>query len=287
MSVAAVPFPGWHPHLDVWLLVAAVSVAYAVALRRERGRRQAAGDRRPVASGFQVGCFAGGVLVMWLASDWPIHDVAEGYLYSVHMVQHLLFTLVVALLVLAGTPGWLAGRIVGTGRRLGALKAVTRPVPNLIQFNLILVLSHWPLVVEATVRHHPLHFVAHAVLLGSAVLMWMPVASPLREVPRANPPLQMLYLFLQTILPTVPASFLTFGKTPLYRIYATFPRLWGVSALSDQQTAGLIMKILGGMYFWFAIAVIFFRWYGQEQRHGPAAETLHWDEVEEELQLHA
>jgi putative membrane protein len=212
--------------------------------------------------------------------------VAEGYLYSVHMVQHLLFTLVVALLLLAGTPGWLARRVLGRGPLLRVVKSLSRPVPNLAQFNLVLVLSHWPLVVEATVRHHPLHFVAHAVLLVSAVVMWMPVASPLREVPRVKPPTQMLYLFLQTIVPTVPASFLTFGSTPLYRIYATFPRLWGVSALSDQQIAGLIMKIGGGLFLWSAIAVIFFRWYAREEREGPEPEVLLWDDVERELRLH-
>ncbi|HEX2117833.1 MAG TPA: cytochrome c oxidase assembly protein, partial [Acidimicrobiales bacterium] len=145
-----------------------------------------------------------------------------------------------------------------------------------------LVLSHWPLVVEATVRYHPLHFVAHAVLLVSAVLMWMPVVSPLPEIRRIKPPAQMLYLFLQTIVPTVPASFLTFNDRPLYGIYAEFPRLWGISALTDQQTAGLIMKILGGLFLWAVIAVIFFRWYESEERKSKE-DVLLWNDVEHEL----
>jgi putative membrane protein len=137
-------------------------------------------------------------------------------------------------------------------------------------------------VVEATVRYHPLHFVAHAVLLGSAVLMWMPVASPLPEIRRIKPPAQMLYLFLQTIVPTVPASFLTFNDRPLYGIYAEFPRLWGISALTDQQSAGLIMKIVGGLFLWSVIAVIFFRWYQHEEQR-PKDDVLLWDDVEHEL----
>jgi putative membrane protein len=276
---AAVAFPHWHPHLDVWALIGGLGVLYALALRGERARRPG----EPVASRSQLACFAGGLGMMWLASDWPVHDVAEGYLYSVHMVQHLLFTLVVALLLLAGTPSWLARRLLGRGRLLAAVRGMSRPVTGLIQFNVVLVLSHWPVVVEATVRHHALHFVAHAVLLGSAVLMWMPVASPLREIRRLRPPTQMLYLFLQTILPTVPASFLTFNSRPLYKIYATFPRLWGVTALSDQQVAGLIMKIVGGLYLWAVIGVIFFRWYADEERNGPAQDVLHWHDVEDEL----
>jgi len=162
----------------------------------------------------------------------------------------------------------------------------------------VLVLSHWPAVVEATLLHHSLHFVAHAVLLVSALLMWMPVASTIPEVPRARPPTQMLYLFLQTIIPTVPASFLTFGHKPLYRIYETFPRLWDIGALADQQVAGLIMKVGGGFYLWTVIAVVFFRWYEGEEggrKPGseppsepaepaePADEVLLWADVEREL----
>ncbi|HWC10912.1 MAG TPA: cytochrome c oxidase assembly protein, partial [Acidimicrobiales bacterium] len=283
--LGGVAFPQWHLHLDVWVLVAAVGLLYLVAVRREWARRGGrSGTTRaaePVVTRGQIGAFGGGLAVLLVASDWPVHDLAEGYLYSVHMVQHLLFTLVAAALLLLGTPAWMARRLLGMRgrgggdggggaepptRRLRVVRVLGRPLAGLAQFNLVLVLSHWPLVVDATVRYHPLHFVAHAVLLVSAVLMWLPVASPLREVPRATPPMQMLYLFLQTVVPTVPASFLTFGHQPLYRIYETFPRLWGISALTDQQTAGLIMKIGGGFFLWTVIAFIFFRWYAREER---------------------
>jgi putative membrane protein len=282
-------FPHWHAHLDGWLLIGLIEVAYLVALRRERARRGRGADAP--ASRRQVAVFTAGVAVLWLASDWPVHDLAEGYLYSVHMVQHLLFTLVAAALLLAGTPAWMARRLLGRGRRLTVVRGLSRPVAGLVQFNLVLVLSHWPAVVEATVRYHPLHFVAHAVLLVSAVLMWMPVLSPLPEVARARPPTQMLYLFLQTVVPTVPASFLTFGARPLYRIYETFPRLWGFSALEDQQVAGLIMKVGAGLYLWVLIAAIFFRWYAREERQAahpdeaPAGDgdVLLWEDVEAEL----
>ncbi|MGI8983582.1 MAG: cytochrome c oxidase assembly protein [Acidimicrobiales bacterium] len=278
---AAVSFPQWHFHLDVWLVIGAIVTCYALSVRRERARRPG----ETVVSRAKLTCFAAGVGVMWLASDWPLHDVAEGYLYSAHMVQHLMLTLVTALLLVVGMPAWMARNLLGNGRFLRVIRSMSRPVFGLIQFNIVLVLSHWPLVVDATVRIHPLHFVAHAVLLASAVLMWMPIASPLPEIRRIAPPAQMLYLFLQTIVPTVPASFLTFNDQPLYKIYATFPRLWGISALTDQQTAGLIMKIVGGLYLWVIIAIIFFRWYQQEERLEQRGRdgVLLWDDVEREL----
>ena len=280
--------PGWHFHLDAWLLVAGLAGGYWLALRRERARRRLAhGDAEvgPVATRGQVDAFGSALVLMWGVSDWPVHDLAEGYLYSFHMVQHLVLTLGVALLLVVGTPSWLARRLLSPPGLLRVVRWLARPVPALIQFNLILVLSHWPVVVEATLLHHPLHFVAHAVLLVSGILMWLPIASPLPEVPRLAPPLQMLYLFLQTIVPTIPASFLTFGSKPLYPIYETFPRLWGISALTDQLTAGLIMKVGAGFYLWIVIAVIFFRWYAHEEQAGSAyqPDVLLWHDVEREL----
>jgi putative membrane protein len=280
VNQARAAFPNWHGHVDVWLLVVLLEGAYLLALRREARRRGPGGPA--VARPFQVAAFSAGVLTLWLASDWPVHDLAEGYLYSVHMVQHLLLTLVVAPLLLLGTPAWLARRILSPRGLLRIVKAVSRPVPNLLQFNLILVLSHWPVVVEGTLTYHPLHFVAHAVLLVSGLLMWLPIVSPTSELPLLAPLAQMFYLFLQTIIPTIPASFLTFGRGLLYPIYGTFPRLWGASALTDQQVAGLIMKIGAGAYLWTVIAVIFFRWYAREE--AKPRDVLLWDDVERELE---
>jgi putative membrane protein len=279
-------FPGWHAHLDVWALVLFLEAWYVVTLRRERARRAAAGDPQPVATRGQVRAWTAGVLLIWVAADWPVHDLAEGYLYSVHMVQHMLFTLCVAPLLLMGVPRWLARRLVPSDRGRGVLRQLCRPGVGVIQFNAVLVLSHWPTVVDATLHHHVLHLVAHAVLLLSAMAMWMVVVSPLPEVPRARPPTQMLYLFLMTIVPTVPASFLTLNSKPLYHFYEHVPRLWGWTALSDQQIAGLIMKIVGGFFLWIVIAVVFFRWHQREERlerAGAKGEVLLWEDVEREL----
>src|SRR5437016_5179107 len=99
-------FPAFEAHPDVWLIVGALAAAYAVALVR-LGPLHAPDPRRP-ATRFQIGCFAAGVLTVWLASDWPIHELGERYLYSIHMVQHLTYSLVCAPFLLLGTPAWLA-----------------------------------------------------------------------------------------------------------------------------------------------------------------------------------
>ena len=79
--------PAWHPHPDVWLLFGSIIAAYVIA-----GRRHAAVSGEPVEPR-KTRFFLAGIGVLWLGADWPIHDLAERYLYHVHMEQHLLFTL--------------------------------------------------------------------------------------------------------------------------------------------------------------------------------------------------
>ena len=105
-------------------------------------------------------------------------------------------------------------------------------------------------------------------LVFAALVMWWPIVSPLPEMPPLPAPGQMLYLFFQSLAPTIPASFLTFGSHPLYPIYETFPRIWGIGALTDQLIAGLIMKLVGGAILWTVIATVFFHWHHQEERDG-------------------
>jgi putative membrane protein len=269
----------WHPHLDVWLLVVVLEGGYLLALRFLGPRHAAPGE--VAASRGQVLAFTLGVTTIWVAADWPIHDLAERYLYSVHMVQHLLLSLVAPPLLLLGTPAWLARTLLRPAFVLRVVKRLSRPLPALLLFNVVIALTHWTAVVDLAARSEMAHFSIHAALFGTALLMWMPVVSPLMELPRLPYPGQMLYVFAQSLLPTVPASFLTFGSQPLYRVYAEAPRTFGISAITDQRIAGLFMKIVGGLVLWSVIAVLFFRWHAQESADG--SDALQWRDVERDM----
>jgi putative membrane protein len=268
--------PAWHSHPSVWLVLGGIWVAYLVAVRRHRrvAGEPSDGRRRTTLFSFGMAC-------LWLGADWPVHDLAEGYLYSVHMAQHLLFTLVAPPLLIAGMPAWMWRDILRPRWLFLLFRFLTRPIVALILFNGLLLFTHWPEVVEASVRSELTHFTLHVLLVGSAVLMWWPVMSPLVELPALTPPAQMMYLFAQSLAPTIPASFLTFGHTLLYPVYGTFPRIWGMSALNDQLIAGLLMKLVGGFILWGFVATIFFRWHAREERDGWDALALR--QVEREL----
>ena len=99
------------------------------------------------------------------------------------------------------------------------------------------------------------------------IIVWMVILSPVPEIVRPTPLVQMIFLFLQSIVPTIPASFLTLGNKPLYKIYTQLPKLFGISALDDQRIAGLIMKIGQGLLIWGMIAVIWFSWSNEEKEN--------------------
>ena len=269
----------WHPHPDVWALVVLLLGGYLLALRRLGPRVTAPGEA--AATPRQKAAFVLGVATLWVASDWPIHELAEHSMYWVHMVQHLLQALVAPPLLLAGTPGWMARAILRPRALLRLVRILARPIPALLAFNAVIALIHWPEVVNLMVRSELAHLGFHTLIVGTALLMWMPVFSPLLEIPRLPYPLQMLYLFLQSILPTVPASFMTFADTPLFDAYVGLPRPWGMSAVTDQMIAGLIMKIVGGLILWAVIAYLFFRWYRQEEAEG--SDALQWRAMERDL----
>jgi len=276
---AAVAFPSWTPHPDVWLLIALFGAGYAIGIVRLGPRWAPAG--LAVVTRFQITCWTLGVLATWVASDYPIHDIAERYNFSVHMVQHLLFTMVVAPLLRLGMPAWLLRRVLAPRWLFDTVRTLSRFIPALLIFNIVLVFTHWPLIVNEALRSGVVHFLVHALLLVSSLIVWMPIVSPLPEIPRLAPVMQMLYLFAWSVVPTVPASFLTFGASPLYKFYEGVPHLFGLSTLADQQAAGLIMKIGAGLLLWAIIAVVFFRWASEEERANTPRHGL--DEMDREL----
>lgn len=269
----------FHAHPDVWLVVGVVGAAYWWAVRRTPAGEAPVTRRQAV-------LFSLGLLALWVHGDWPVHDLAEDHLLFVHMLQHAGFQLIAAPLLLLGLPGWLFRRLFD-GRRV--LRFLVRPLVAGLLFNLVVVLSHWPAVVNTVLEVHPLHLGVHVVLFAAAVLMWLPVLNLDRapSLPQLRDPARMVYLFLQSVLPTVPASFLTFAERPIYRYYADAPRVLGLSAVDDQQLAGALMKIYAGSILWGVIVVMFFRWYARDQRASAAArrsDVLTWEDVEREFE---
>jgi putative membrane protein len=259
-------FP-FHIHWDVYGVAAALVAGYWYALRRLAPHHAPASE--PAASRSQVVSFHVGILLFVVVRGWPLHDIGEGSLFTFHMIEHLVLALGVPPLLLRGTPTWLMRTIVLP--ILPVMRVLTRPAVALVLFNVTLAVLHIPAVVELMLDSEPAHLLLHLLLMVTALLMWWPVIGPVPEIPKLSPFAAMGYVFLQSLVPTVPASFLTFADVPIYRVYEELPRLWGVDVLTDQLIAGLIMKIGGGLVLWTVITVIFFGWALEEERSAAAS----------------
>ena len=224
------------------------------------GRRPRTGPGGDVPSAAQRAAFFGGLLVIFISLNGPLHDLSDYYLFSGHMVQHLLLTLVVAPLLIYGV----SGRMLRPALRNRAVHAlarwVTRPITCFVIFNLVLAVWHLPPIYNLAMRHHGVHIAQHLMFLAAAVIMWWPYLSPLPELPRLAYPGQMLYSFLMSIPMSVVAIYIAMADHVLYPAYSSAPRIWGLSPLADQQLGGLIMWIPGGLFFYGVMSVVFFKW---------------------------
>jgi putative membrane protein len=213
----------------------------------------------------QVTAFLTGVLVMFVALLSPLHELGDNYLFSAHMVQHLLLTLVVPPLLLLGTPPWLLRPLLRYPHVLGTARFLTLPVVAFLLFNVVFAVWHVPALYDLALRERGIHILEHLMFLVVGVIMWWPILSPLPELPRARYIVQILYLFIQPTVPSILGAVITFSGGVLYTWYAEAPRVWAISPHTDQQIGGLIMWVPGGLVFLITLMVVFLVWASREE----------------------
>ncbi|MGA2820214.1 MAG: cytochrome c oxidase assembly protein [Anaerolineales bacterium] len=248
---------GWQPEPTAIAGVILLTLGYLLAVGPLRQRL--GGDRTPSA-GQQAG-FHLGTLVVLLALVSPLDVLGDQYLFSAHMVQHLLFLLVAGPLWLQGIPPWLMGWIVPAGWPRRALRAATRPLVAFLLYSGVMWIWHLPGLYNAALENESLHAFEHLSFLAASVIGWWPVLGQLpRDAPRASTLTQMVYLFLLGFPCTALSALLVFAHQPLYSFYLTVPRIWGTSALGDQVLGGVLMWVPSHMVYLTALSIVFFRW---------------------------
>ncbi len=253
----------WQPYPGVWLFVLALAAGFYVLVRRLAPRHAPAGA--PPLPPAQAAWFTLGVVVLWVATDWPVGALGAGYLLSVHAAQWILYTLVVPPFLLLGLPAWLPLAAPEASRFGRLLRVLARPIVALVITDAILLATHLPPVVDGFRRSQLGSFAVDIAWLVGGLVMWWPILAPNPAVSRVSYPWKIGYLFISTIVPVVPAAFMTYADYPLYALYELAPRVHGIGALADQQAAGLLMKAAADPIIWFAMAVLFFRWQRAEE----------------------
>ena len=266
-EVAGSLWTHWHGHPDVLLGLAILEGAYLLGVGPLRERYGLADSVEPR----QVATFTLGVLVIFFSLLSPIHILSDRYLFSAHMLQHVLLTLVAPPLFILGTPYWLIRPLLRPNLMFRLARLATHPVPAFALFNVAFAVWHIPGLYNLSVTNHGFHIAEHILFMATAVLMWWPIASTMPELPRLSYPLQMLYLILLSIAQIIVFAPITFAREPLYQWYVDAPKVWPLSPVVDQQLGAIIMKIGGGILFLTLMIVAFFKWFSQEEEKTAAA----------------
>ncbi len=254
--------------LDPVLIGSLVTLAtlYGLAAGPLRSRI-APGEAFPVT---KAAYFYGAIALLYLVEGSPLHDLAERYSLTAHMVQHLGISYVAAPLMVWATPVWMLRPLFRHAQLGPVFKLLTNPLVAFGTFTLFFSFWHVPIIYDSALKNSTLHHSQHVLFLISSLMVWFPLMSKVPERPPLPYIAQLIYLFLLPVFQLPVFGTVTFADKVLYPTYANAIWTLGMPALHEQALAGAVMKVGGLFAFGIPFAYIFFRWYKEETRQGAA-----------------
>jgi len=268
--------PGWT--LDPWIIAPLLIIALLHAIGSYRLRERAAGGRPRLDR--RVMLFAAGWLVLAASLVSPLHKGGERS-FTLHMIEHELIMAVAAALLVIARPGvamlWALPH--SARRRLGEVvrRACTRawglltdPIVATSMQGVVLWIWHMPALFDRALEHEAWHVAQHVSFLASSLIFWWAMAYG--RSARSGYGVSCLCLFATSMIESVLGALMSFSASPWYALYAQMgPTPYGLTPLQDQQLAGLLMWIPGGLVH-AAAALLFLRaWLeASEASHAPA-----------------
>ena len=214
--------------------------------------------------------FLTGLFILIAAVATPIDHIGETYLFSVHMIQHVLLMFALPPFLIWGTPTWLSEFLFRTEGLGAILRFLVKPVPAAGLFVFVLHAWHVPGLYELALRDDLIHLLEHACFIASSVLMYWPLlgarsgGDSVKE--REHPGIKLLYILGVSIGQLPLFAFLTFATSVFYPTYEAAPRYTDLSPIADQMLGGVIMKLAVVVFMFVGLAVVFTRWYMSEPR---------------------
>jgi putative membrane protein len=234
-----------HPEIqwisDPAVLVPLTLFAVIYVWRFAQARREAGGRG---AGALQALAFAGGMLALLAALASPIDGLGEDYLFSAHMVQHVLLGDIAPLLILLGLSRVImrpaTRRLMRVERALGSL---ANPATGIVIWLALMYLWHVPALYDAAAQNPLVHLAEHASFFAAGIALWWPLIQPVPMRRRLTGMQPIAYIGAAKAGLAALGLYLAWSATPLYPHYEATPRIWGLTPVEDQNIGGVIMMV--------------------------------------------
>jgi len=289
----------WGWRIDVILILALAGIFYLRGWRRLRRRtrdhtRYSGYRRSPwrLTAGWRPVSYCAGLLVTALALMSPI-DILGQQLFFMHMIQHLLLMMVAPPLLLIAAPmpfilwglpdrarrnvgGWLGRGLHRDSRSRQFLRTVTNPGVVWLVWVIVLIGWHDPNMYNAALEHAWVHDLEHITFFLASMLFWWHVTGAGPRIHKQFGLVGRTALVVSAIPPNMLTGVvLAMATTVIYSYYTAVPRVWGISALADQQIGGFIMWVPGSMMYIVAALALIYRILDKEE-HKPVLPESKW-----------
>jgi putative membrane protein len=265
-----------HPQLH-WLpdpaVLAPLALLAGVYVWRFRDARREAGGRG--AGVAQAAAFSGAMVALLIALVSPLDGLGEDYLFSAHMLQHVLLGDIAPLLLLLALSRVImrpaTRRLTRIERALGPL---AHPLTGLVLWLILMYLWHVPALYDAAVESAPVHVLEHASFFLAGIALWWALIQPIPMRRRLTGMQPVAYIAAAKGGLAALGLYLAWASTPLYPYYETTPRIWGLSPIEDQNVGGVIMMVEQSMTLVLVLVVLFVRMLGQSEEEERRRERL-------------
>jgi putative membrane protein len=265
-----------HPRIewfsDPFVLVPLALFAGIYVWRFAEARKEAGGRG---AGALQAIAFAGGMVAVLAALVSPLDGLGEDYLFSAHMVQHVLLGDIAPLLILLALSRVImrpaTRRLAGVERRLGVFAS---PATGLVAWLVLMYVWHIPALYDAAVEYPLVHLLEHVSFFAAGVALWWPLIQPVPMRRRLTGLQPVAYIGTAKAGLAVLGIYLTWSSTALYPYYEGTPRIWGLTAVEDQNVAGVIMMVEQSLTLVVVLVALFVRALMESEREQVRRERL-------------
>lgn len=209
--------------------------------------------------------FYSGLIITYLAVGSPLDQIGEQFLFSAHMVQHMLLIYFAPTLFIFGTPTWLIDHLLKPKSVRKVMSVLTHPACGGLLFTVVYTAWHIPSLYELALQDKRMHILEHWTMFGLALLMLWPYLTLSKRVPRPSFGVRMVGMFLLMVGQLPVFAFLTLAGEAIYPTYIWAPRIIDLDPLNDQILGGIIMKVINMGFSLTILGTAFYAWSRSEE----------------------